>query len=176
LAWLELLKGNVKGYKSYVQQVKTKGYTYHEKDKQALSEANDPIPDLSLLKARLFFDGGYYEKAFENIADKKMDGFKTLRDKIEYCYRQGRIYDETAKDEFALKFYKFAIDLGKNERYYFASNAALRIASIYENKNEITKARQYYNTALNMKDHDYESSIENKAKDGLKRIGNRVEK
>lgn len=172
LAWLELLKGNVNGYRSYVQQVKTKGYTYHEKDKQALSEANDPIPDLSLLKARLFFDGGYYEKALENIADKKMDSFKTLRDKIEYCYRQGRIYDETAKDEFALKFYQFAIDLGKNERYYFASNAALRIASIYEKNKDMTKARQYYNTALNMKDHDYENSIENKAKEGLKRIGN----
>lgn len=172
LAWLELLKGNVNGYKSYVKLVKTKGFTYHEKDKQALAEANDPMPDLSLLKARLFFDGGYYEKALENIADKKMDNFKILKDKIEYCYRQGRIYDETAKDEFALKFYLFAINLGKNERYYFASNAALRIATIYEKKREITKARQYYNIALNMKDHDYENSIENKAKEGLRRVGN----
>lgn len=171
LAWLELLKGNVNAYKSYVMMTKTKGYTYNEKDKQALSEANDPMPDAGLLKARLLFDGGYFERALEQIDDKKMDNFRVLRDKIEYCYRQGRIYDEIAKDEFAVKFYQFSIDLGKNERFYFASNAALRIAAIYEKKKDSTKAVQFYNMALNMEGHDYEGSIENKAKEGLKRLG-----
>lgn len=170
LAWLELLKGNISGYSSYIAQLKTRGYALHEKDKQALVEANDPIPDISLLKARLLFDGGYYERALEQIDDKKMDNFKILRDKIEYCYRLGRIYDEISKDEFALKFYQFAIDLGKNERYYFASNAALRMAFIYEKKKDLSKAKLFYNTALSMRGHDYENSIENKAKEGLRRI------
>ena len=93
-----------------------------------------------------------------------------LRDKIEYCYRLGRIYDEISKDEFALKFYQSAIDLGKNERYYFASNAALRMAFIYEKKKDLSKAKLFYNTALSMRGHDYENSIENKAKEGLRRI------
>lgn len=170
LAWLELLKGNVNGYHSYIGQLKTRGYALHEKDKQALIEANDPIPDISLLKARLLFDGGYYERALRQIDDKKMDDFKILRDKIEYCYRLGRIYDEISKDEFALKFYQFAIDLGRDERYYFASNAALRMAAVYEKKKDLVRARQFYNTALNMRGHDYENSIENKAKEGLKRV------
>lgn len=172
LAWLELLKGNIRGYKSLTEQVRLKGYSYHDKDKQALKEANDPVPDQNLLRARLLFDGAYYEKSLAQIADKKMEDFKILRDKIEYCYRLGRIYDEISRDDFALKFYQFTIDLGKNERYYFASNAALRIASVYEKKNELLKAKQYYNMAINMKDHDYESSIENKAREGLKRLNN----
>ncbi len=169
LAWNELLKGNLNGYRANISQVKSKGYALHEKDKQAVVEANDPIPDVDLLKARLLFDGGYYSRALSQIDDKRMDDFKILRDKIEYCYRLGRIYDELSKDEFALKFYQFAVNLGKNERYYFASNAALRMASVYENKKEMAKARQYYTTALNMKSHDYESSIENKAREGLRR-------
>ena len=172
LAWLELLKGNRNGYRTYTEWLKVKGYAYHEKDKQALIEANDPVPNISLLKARLLFDGGYYDRALAQIDGKKMDDFKISRDKIEYCYRLGRIYDEISQDEFAVKFYQFAIDLGKNERYYFASNAALRIAFVYEKRKDTVKASYFYNTALNMKSHDYENSIENKAKEGLKRMGN----
>jgi hypothetical protein len=39
---------------------------------------------------------------------------------------------------------------------------------------EINKAqaKQYVNIAINMKDHDYENSVENRAKEGLKRLGN----
>lgn len=172
LAWMELLKGNSSGYRNFTDQLQFKGYTYHEKDRQALIEAKDPIPDLSLLKARLLFDGGYYDKSLDQISKKKLSDFSILRDKIEYCYRLGRIYDEISRDDFALKFYQFAIDLGRNERFYFASNAALRMAMIYEKKRDWAKARQYYNTALNMRAHDYENSIENKAIKGLKRLGN----
>jgi len=43
---------------------------------------------------------------------------------------------------------------------------------IYERKKDYVRAKAFYNTAINMKNHDYENSIENKAKEGLKRIGN----
>ena len=170
LAWLELLKGNIKGYQSFTDQLKTKGYSYHDKDKQALNEANDPMPNLSLLKTRLLFDGAYYDKSLIQIIEMKVSDFGFLRDKIEYLYRLARIYDETSKDDLALKYYQAALDLGKNERYYFASTAALKIAGIYEKRKDIPKAKLYYNTAINMKGHDYESSVENRAKQSLKRI------
>lgn len=109
LAWLELLKGNIRGYKSLTEQVRLKGYSYHDKDKQALKEANDPVPDQNLLRARLLFDGTYYDKALAQIADRKMEDFKILRDKIEYCYRLGRIYNEVSRDDFALKFYQLPL-------------------------------------------------------------------
>jgi tetratricopeptide (TPR) repeat protein len=172
LAWLALLRGNVNEYKEYITQVKSKGNSLHEKDKQALQEASDPIPNIDLLKARLLFDGGYYEQAFAEIKDKKANDFKLLRDRIEFCYRAGRIYDETGKDDLAIKFYQFAIDIGKNERYYFASNAAYRAGFIYERKKNFPKAEQYYDIAIDMEDHDYERSTEAKAKEGLSRIDN----
>lgn len=171
LAWISLLKGSISGYNDNIALLKAKGYTFHEKDKQALTEANDPPPDTDLLKARLLFDGGFYDKALAEIKDKRTTDFKNSRDKIEFCYRLGRIYDETEKDEMAIKFYQVAIDMGKKERYYFASNAALRIGNIYEKKKNYAQARLFYNMVLDMKDHDYERSIESKAKDGLRRTG-----
>lgn len=170
LAFLNLLKGNIAGYHDYIQQVKLKGHAFHDKDKQALKEAGYAMPDRNLLKARLLFDGGYYDLALNEISDKKLDDFKNLRDKIEYCYRLGRIHDAKNHTDLAVKFYQFTIKLGNKQSYYFASNAALRIGIILENKKDFTQARSYYNMAINMEDHDYESSIENKAKESLKRL------
>ncbi|WP_242691485.1 tetratricopeptide repeat protein [Desertivirga arenae] len=170
LAWISLLKGNTAGYKEYIQLVKTKGYTFHEKDKQALQEANDPMPHADLLKARLLFDGGFYDRALNELKDKKAGDFNLLRDKIEFCYRLGRIYDETGREDLAIKFYQFAVDIGKKERYYFASNAAYRIGSIYAQKKNYQKARDYYSQAIDMEDHDYERSVEAKAKEALSRL------
>ena len=170
LAWLALVKGNKSGYQENINLVKLKGYSYHEKDKQALNEANYPISDVSLLKSRLLFDGGYYDKALAAIKNEKVDGFKILRDKIEYCYRLGRIYDEMQEDDIAIKFYQFAINLGRNKKYYFAANSAVRIGTIYEEKKNFPQAKIFYELAVDMKGHDYENSIENKAKEGLKRI------
>jgi tetratricopeptide (TPR) repeat protein len=171
LAWLELLSGDEAGYNNYIALVKSQGYNYHDKDKQALKEANDPAPDVDLLKARLLYDGGYYEKALNVLDDKRTENFKNQRDKIEYSYRSGRIYDAIGKDDLAIKFYQNAIALGKNERYYFAANSALAIGQIYEKKKNYPLAKAFYNTAINMKNHDYESSIESKSKEGLKRLG-----
>jgi hypothetical protein len=171
LAWLALLKNDRAGYASCISKVKSEGFTYHDKDKQALNEANDPAPQIDLLKARLLFDGGYYDQAIQQISDYRVSQFKLLRDKIEYCYRLARIYDETGKDDIAIKFYKFAIDMGSNEKYYFAANSALLTGFIYEKKGNAGQAWIYFNKAISMKNHDYESSIENKAKEGLKKLG-----
>jgi hypothetical protein len=42
---------------------------------------------------------------------------------------------------------------------------------IFENKRDLKKAAIFYNQAIDMKDHDYQTSIDNDAKQGLKRIG-----
>jgi len=172
LAWLELIRGNTKAYQKYVEEVKQKGYELSGRDKQAMREVEYDIPDVSLLKARLLSDGGNYERAFSQLSGKTTESFKNLMCRIEFNYRMGRIYDLTSKEDLALKYYQKAIDLGKDEPYSFASNSALRSAIIHEkNKNKV-QAKQYFNLAINMKDHDYESSIENRAKEGLKRLGN----
>lgn len=171
LAWLALLSNDIAGYKSYIALVKTKGYSYHYKDEQAAKEANDPAPSTDLLKARLLYDGGYYEKALEILDGKKTENFKIMRDKLEFNYRLGRIYEGQGKTELAIRYYQITFSMGKGERYYFAANSAISLGQIYEKAKEYTKAKSIYNAAIALKNHDYEMGTEHKAKEGLKRMG-----
>ena len=170
LAYYYLLTNDVKKYDYYIQQVRGKGYTIDEKDQQALTEAADARPDTGLLKARFYFDGGYYAKALAQLKNADLNFLKLQRDKIEFHYRLGRIYDKTGRDNDALASYQRAINLGKATKYYYASNAALRMANIYEQRKDFDRAASYYNQALDMKNHAYQTSTENEAKEGLKRI------
>lgn len=170
LGWIALLRGDTGVYTAFMNKVKSTGYTYQEKDKQALNEAGESTPNKELLKARLLFDGGYYDKALEELKDGKGEAFTSPRDKTEYYYRLGRINDELGKDDVALASYQNAINTGKNLKYYFAANSALQIGKIYEKKANFSKAKVFFNIAIQMKNHDYESSIETQAKAGIKRI------
>ena len=170
LAWLALLKGDEGSYAYNVNKVKTNGYTYQEKDKQALSEANAAVPNKTLLSARLLFDGGYLSEADQLLAILNTDTFGTLKDKADYHYRLGRINDDLNKEDTALNNYQNAINYGKTLKQYYAAKAAVLMGKIYEKKKNYAKAKVYYNAAINLKNHEYETGIENEAKQGLKRI------
>ncbi len=170
LAWLALLSNDTASYNSYISLVKTKGYSNHYKDEQALKEANDPIPNTDLLKARLLFDGGFFDKALNLLEGKKIENFRILRDKLEFHYRLGRVYEALGKTELCIRYYQSTLAMGKNERYYFAANSAISLGLIYEKRKDYAKAKSMYNTAIGLKNHDYEVGTEQKAKDGLKRI------
>jgi len=171
LGWNCILQGDVRRYNAFAQLVKTKGYTYNEKDKQAQNEANNPAPNIYLLKARLLFDGGYYDKALAQLQEKDADDFKQAGEKTEYYYRLGRIYEALNKDEEALKAYQSSINTGSSTAYYFAPTSALRMGYIYERQKNEAKAVKYYNMAIAFKNHQDESSIEKRANEGLKRMG-----
>ncbi|MES2829132.1 MAG: tetratricopeptide repeat protein [Bacteroidota bacterium] len=170
LAWAALLKDDAIAYNGFIGKVKSSGYTYQEKDKQALTEANDIYPNKFLLKARLLFDGGYYVKALDILSKQDDLSFTAGRDRTEYYYRLGRILDETGRGNEALTMFQNAVNHGKNLKYYFAANAALQAGKICERQKNNAKAKAFFTTAVQMKNHDYESSIETQAKAGLNRI------
>ena len=172
MAWISLLKEDTTGFNNFISQVKSKGSTYAEKDKQALNEANAPKPQMVLLKARLLYDGGYLSKALEVLnASKADDYFNNSRDKTEYTYRLARVNDDLGKDDAALVQYQNTINLGKGLKYYYAAKSAVLAGNIYERKKNFAKAKACFRLAIDMKGHEYENSIENEAKHALKRIG-----
>lgn len=170
LAYYYLLRNNLPKYNYYLALVRTKGSATDEKDKQALKEANDAKPHISLLKARLYFDGGYYNNALTELKSISVNNLKTPRDKIELYYRFGRTCDLMNNFEDALLNYQRAINLGKKSTYYFAANSALNSGIIYEHKKDYKKAVDYYNMALQMKNHEYQNSIDTQAKAALRRL------
>ena len=171
LGWISLLKGDSAACRIYMARTKSAGYTYHDRDKQAVNEANAPLSNKELLKARFLFDGGYYVKALDILNSESAGVFKTEKDKAEYYYRMGRVQAEVGNTDSALTNYDHAISIGRNLTYYFASKAALYAGNIWELRKNSTKAKQYYNSAIGMRNHEFEASTESEAKRGLRRVG-----
>ncbi len=69
----------------------------------------------------------------------------------------------------AIHFYKSAIEKGENLTEYFAARAALQIGLIYEHKGQFSKAIEYFNTCIAMKNHAFKNSLDQKAKSGIQR-------
>ena len=168
LAWISFLQGEDD---NYFEKVITEGNTSIDEDKVALKDANkNYITHSRLLKTRLLYDGGYYEKALLDIS-----GVKILKDYSgfydEYWYRLARIKSKLdyASTEI-IEHFQLSIDQGKNSANYYAPMSALQIALIYEKQNELDKAAIYFEKCLSMSDFDYERGIHQKAKSGLVRI------
>ncbi len=170
LAYSALINDDKAGFQRFRKRVLSEGSTYDERDKQAENEANEEVPKKELLQARFLFDGGYYNRAKDLLLKHDANQYALARDKIEYCYRLGRVYHAMKSYAPALKMYAYAVQMGSDKKYYFAANAALFSGNIYEAQGNKSKATTAYNQAIAMKNHDYESSIENKAKEGLNRL------
>jgi len=168
LAWYYLIYNKPEQYTIYVERIKLRGNEQVDNDREALTFAQKNItPDLSLLKARLLFDGGYYARA-----KNALDGFRTADKvaKLEYTYRLGRIYDNWDKKDLAIPYYNETINEGDKLPYYFAANSALQLGMIYEKRNNFNQARTNYLKVLDMDFDEYQFSISNKAQAGLNRI------
>jgi tetratricopeptide (TPR) repeat protein len=171
IAWFELLRNNPQGYKIFMENCKTAGRADIGGDKNALKEAQAGIaPDPILLRGRLFFDGGYYQKAYEHLKAKNESSFSSQANKLEYTYRMGRVLQMLKKPNEAIQFYDKTIQAGKQTKYYFACNAALQLGIIYEEYKQYDKARQYFNYCLALNPDDYSDSLHASAKAGLNRL------
>ena len=172
LSWVALLNGDTGAYNAYIAKVKSSGFNYGERDKQAMNEAMYPAPNPDLLKSRLLFDGGYFAKSLNALSGHDAADYKAVKDKSEFYYRAGRIYDALEKYDSALVNYQNAINMGRNLKYYYAATSALNMGKIYLKRNNKARAKAFFNQAIDMKDHEYENSIETQAKSGLKNTGN----
>lgn len=171
LAWFYLLKGNLATYHDNMRHCQTRGVAIIDGDKTALQEANKgTIPNKILLKARLLFDGGYYHKAYTFLKETSKNNFSNNRYQLEYTYRLGRISHKLRKYEEALDYYNYTIEEGKNERFFYACNAALQMGNIYEKLLLYSKADEYYKICLSLTPDEYRSSLHQKAKAGRNRL------
>ncbi len=171
IAWSYLLKGDTVNYFHFINKAENMGASMLDIDKQAQKEAQkNRIPNINLLRARLLFDGGYYQRAVDEMGKITESFFKNTEEQTEYLYRFGRICDEWNKQDSALLFYGKAIEKGKDLPRFFAANSAFESGKIHEAKGDLVKAKYYYNLCLSFEDHEYKNGIDQKAKAGLNRL------
>ena len=170
VSWCYFLEGNKSAAERARQVLLKRGNTISDADKQAQREAKSgTYPNTLLLKARLLNDGGYNKEALEMLVGKTTTDFAKPEEKLEFNYRVARIYDDLGRDTEAIVAYHAAIASGKNRTEYFAARAALQTGAIYERRGNKEEAIKYYQQCLDMDDHDYKDSIDQKAKAGIAR-------
>ncbi|MFN8153584.1 MAG: hypothetical protein U0Y08_04755 [Bacteroidia bacterium] len=172
MAWGRLVRGDEEGYHKFMALLShDETAETADEDKAAVKEAvSGEMPNIILLRARLLFDGGYYPRALAEIAGKPITLFTRLKDQIEFTYRFARIMDKTGNDEKAIEFYLLTLKNGAAQTYYYAANSALLLAQLYEERGNKAKALEYYKTTLSMRNHEFQNSIDQKAKAGINRL------
>ncbi len=170
LSWAYYLQGNTAKAEELRLQILSKGGDMSDADQKAYKDAKSGTwPNPLLLKARLLNDGGYNKEALAVLHGKSAADFNSAAEGLEFVYRVARIFDDLGRDVEAVERYTAAINLGRNRTEYYAARAALQIGYIYEKKNQKAKALEYYQLCIDMKDHEYENSLEQRAKGGIAR-------
>lgn len=170
------LQGKETEGKVHLENVLKLGKTITEPDKAAQRFAEEyqkgwkPIPQL--MKARLAFDGGYYNQALSYLQANKESDFPQPKDKAEYTYRLGRILQKMNELDQSTPLYERTIVLSNQTDWSFGATASLQLGYIYLAKNQPQKAKQYFQKALSYHKHEYKTSVDNKARAALNKMGN----
>jgi tetratricopeptide (TPR) repeat protein len=170
LSWHYYVQGDkISGF-SYQKKIQKVGKASTELDQQAEEYSKQIMPHPTLLKARLLFDGGYYERARNLMKYEQVSNFETSLYKTEYCYRKGRIYFELQDTTLSRMYFQAAIPLGKDLSVYYASYSALYLGEIYLLQGKKKQAETYFRMARSFSaNREYRNSIEIKSKAGEKR-------
>ena len=171
LSWCEILKGDRKAADRYREKVKSEGNLSTGADKQALREAESSINDV-LIKARILFDGGLYNKAIDYLLAKEVLSKNYIpKDQQEFHYRFGRVYQEDGQSVKAIHQFKKALGIELEGKPTFASgNSALQLGTVYENTGDKEQARVYFQKCLKIKGYPFYQGVHQKAKAGLDRL------
>ncbi|HET9054198.1 MAG TPA: tetratricopeptide repeat protein, partial [Cyclobacteriaceae bacterium] len=165
------LQGKVKDAEKYFTKAKTAGNESTEADKYAARSLAENIhPNVKLSKIRYATDGGYYAEAKEIIASVTDHDLPSEKEKIEFIYRNARLYHKNNSPAEAKKSYEQTIAESGAANWYFAPNACLQLGYIFLEENNPKGARKYFEKALTYKKHEYKNSIDSKAKSALARL------
>lgn len=162
----------------YLQRVKEVGRTVTESDKaaQKFAEAHASrglTPGQTvLMQARLATDGGFTDRALAVLKPWAETQFPALPDRAEFQYRLGRIHQRRNTPDLSIAPFRRAIFLtdSADAQLSFGATAALQLGYVYQQKRQITLARQFFEKALSYKKHEYKNSIDNKARAALNQM------
>lgn len=172
LGWYSLLRGDELSYAANMQQILLKGVTTTDQDQQAMREAETKEkPHPVLLRCRLLFDGGYYDQALAILSDAFFNSLTHQTQRLEFLYRKGRCLQAKKAFAEALHYYSLAMKFGEDDLHYYACSAALESGVIHETLGSDWAAAKFYNMCLNMSPETYSTSLHQKARTGLSRIG-----
>lgn len=169
IAWQALiLTGDEDMYRKIISSVDGIGNTMLDEDKSAQKEFElGVVPNKTLLKSRLQFDGGYYREALNTLINSPKGSIRNSDEQLEFTYRLGRIHHELGNTKEAINYYKLTIESGAESKRYFAANSSLMLGYIYEQQGRKDLALKAFEACSEFDNSEYRNSINQKAKAGI---------
>jgi tetratricopeptide (TPR) repeat protein len=168
LAWHYHLRGSAKQRDYHIEMTLTRGKKMNGADQQALIDVAKPF-NIALLRAQLYFDGGYLRKAQKELTSGA-ESYKTDSQRIEFHYRMGRIYQHMEEYLQAISSYNNVFVYEESANTFEAANAALQMGVIYEKLEKNAEAKAAYQKAIGYSGFPFQDGIHQKAKAGLARV------
>jgi hypothetical protein len=169
MAWYELIiNDDIPKYKNWMLACLKEGITDFGEDQQAYQEAKSGIiPNISLLRARLLYDGGQFHRAMDQLSENP--NFKN-EDILECHYRKARILHAQDHKRSAILEYIKVISEGDEDQRYYACNAALQVGLIMTELQRPSQAKHYFEVCISMHPEEYQEALHQKARLGLQRL------
>lgn len=160
----------------HLNKIPQVGNTIADGDKSAQKfyenyQQTKQLPNKTLTKARFAFDGGFIEKAIDEIESISEKSLTNQREKAEYNYRRGRIYQKSNQIDKAIGAYNRAIQLSEGQDWHFGASSCLQLGYISKEKNDKPQAKKYFEKALAYGKHESKYSVDNRAKAALTEMG-----
>jgi hypothetical protein len=171
LAWHHLIANDTAKYQIYKSLSYKQNAAKDDEDKIVDKDLQKGIyPHIGILKARLLFDGGYYEQAERMMSEINTSRFKGNHHAAEYYYRFGRIMQEQKKYSKAIEYFTQSIRIAEPLQYYMAPYSALQIGYINLKLGYVQTAKYYFEKAMTYKNYDAKNYIHQKANHALREI------
>ena len=163
-----LVKNDVKQFNFFKGQSCDNGDDVNERDREAIYDCElDYTPDVTLTRCRLLLEGSYHERFAEEFLTYNFSTSLPLPYQLEYYLLKARYEEFLGNRRLAEESYKKVINSGRDEDYYFASEAAMRLGLMNIESNQ-AKATKYLELARELYDSDYYEYIDEIAKRELK--------
>ncbi|MCS6930476.1 MAG: hypothetical protein NZM43_13385 [Saprospiraceae bacterium] len=170
IAWYYLLHGDTLSYRMWMARIAAAKHPQTEQDRAAYYEArSEAIPNCTLLRARLLFDGGYFLRAYDILSRQPASSYSGEH-YLEYVYRRARLAQALQRLNEAEYYYRQTLEYGRYSPLYYACYAALQLGVLCENARRCAEAKKYYYLCLRIRPHMYRLSLHAKAKAALARM------
>lgn len=162
---------------AYYQKAIAEPDSEQEEDKQAKKYAQELLKNplngiqIDLRTARNYADGGYYNKAIEQIQNYQttLSAYQ-YTEQAEWYYRMARIVHAQKKWELAVQYYKKCTEINLVQAIWMQVYAWYYMGNVYELQKNNTKAKECYQKALSYNNYEYQNSLERRAKAALQRV------
>lgn len=166
-----LINGDYVQYQSWHDKAINYGAELTDRDREAMIDCEqDYTPLPALLRIKYLVEGGYFNRASEELTGISPSQIIKMPENLEYTYWSGRVSQHTGKIQEAMYLFDETIRKGEHQPYYFAADAAFQTGLLFEQANQSQNALTWYQKCLEINDSDYKEFIGRKARSGISRL------